>query len=287
MQGWLNVLKPKGITSQQAVSKVKRLLGTKKAGHAGTLDPLATGVLPIAVGAATKTIMFLSEADKTYEFSITFGQSRTTDDDEGEVCARTDVYPSFEDIERVLPQFRGTIIQVPPIFSAIKIKGKPAYARARKGEDIEMPAREITIRELRCTQYLGRQASFIVSCTKGTYIRSLARDIALAAGSLGFVSHLHRKTVGLFNDSNAISLDKLEEMRHNASAERLLLPLETVLDDIPVQLLTYQEVCDVKHGKPVASHYEALDTVVARYNDTAVALGRVVGSVFQPFRVFP
>lgn len=285
--GWLNLLKPMGMSSQQAVTKAKRLIGEKKAGHAGTLDPLATGVLPIAFGAATKTIPYLVEHHKTYAFTVTFGESRTTDDLEGEVLDRGGVIPTLDEIQLILPQFIGKISQIPPIFSAIKINGKRAYALARRGEDVVLAPRNVEITSLVLKELEGAEGRFLVHCGKGTYVRSLARDIAKACGSFGFVSSLHRCAVGKFRECDAISLAMLEEMSHNAKAKNLLLPLEAVLDDIPVQHLTQQQVCEIRQGKSIPSLLHPSDTALAQYEHQPVALGRVSGSNFLPFRVFP
>lgn len=253
--GWINLYKPFGMSSTAAVNKVKWLLRPQKIGHAGTLDPLATGVLPLALGKATKSIHLLMDAKKTYEFSVTFGQRRTTDDAEGEVIATSDVMPTPSDIQTILQRFTGEIEQIPPIFSALKINGKRAYDLARAGEVPEMKARRVTVYEL---EFLGVGeagsansplagewqpaspspliAHFRAVVSKGTYIRSLGRDIAQALGTEGYISRLHRAAVGAFCDAQAISLDFLEKYAHNpalAGQEPVILPLAAVLDDIP------------------------------------------------------
>lgn len=232
MNGWLVLDKPLGITSAHAVAKVKRLLKPEKIGHAGTLDPLASGVLPLALGEATKTVQFMMEAQKAYRFTVTFGESRTTDDAEGEVTATSPVRPTFQQIQEIIPSFTGRILQAPPAYSAIKMEGKRAYALARAGSTPEMKAREVEVIDIQVSEYNENYTVFSVTCGKGTYVRSLARDMALALGTVGYVSALRRTRVGVFDEMRAISLETLEKIVHN-SALNWLHPVESVLDDIP------------------------------------------------------
>ena len=250
LNGFINVDKPLGMTSNDVVAKVKRMLrplfGKVKIGHTGTLDPLASGVLPIAIGEATKTVAFQMENRKTYEFSIVFGEARSTDDAEGEVVEKTDVRPDVEAIKPVLSSFLGKISQVPPKYSAIKIDGKRAYDLARKGVEFEMKARENFIHSFELLETkvdsMGKvvEAKFSVCANKGFYVRAVARDVAVALGSLGYVSYLRRVENGPFNLGNAITLDKLEKILQNGEQsldvrkfdDDILLPVSCGLNDI-------------------------------------------------------
>ncbi|PZP84796.1 MAG: tRNA pseudouridine(55) synthase TruB [Azospirillum brasilense] len=255
INGWINLHKPLGMSSAQAVNKVKWLLRPEKIGHAGTLDPLASGVLPLALGEATKCVNLLMDARKTYHFAVTFGQQRNTDDAEGEVVATSAHMPSEADIRAVLPQFTGRIEQTPPAYSAIKVDGKRAYALARAGEAVEMKSREVTVYALNLLDFDGQVASFEAVVSKGTYIRSLGRDLAVAVGSVGYISRLHRAAVGPFADADAISLDFIEETIHNAPANAgelaFVMPPSVALDDIPALTFTAQQVQTLRHGQQV------------------------------------
>lgn len=255
INGWINLHKPLGMSSAQAVNKVKWLLRPEKIGHAGTLDPLASGILPLALGEATKCVNLLMDARKTYHFAVTFGQQRNTDDAEGAVAATSEVRPTASALQAALAAFTGPIRQVPPAFSAIKIDGERAYARARAGEAVEMTAREVTVYSLNLLDFDGQVASFESVVSKGTYIRSLGRDIALAVGSVGYISRLHRAAVGPFTDAGAISLDFIEETIHNAPANAgmpaFVMPPSVALDDIPALTFTAQQVQTLRHGQQV------------------------------------
>jgi len=208
VHGWINLHKPVGITSSKAVAIVKRAYGAQKAGHAGTLDPLADGILPIALGEATKTVPFIQDAFKVYEFVVTWGEQRTTDDAEGEVVQTSDIRPTRAQIEAALPAFIGEVQQIPPIYSAIKIDGQRAYDLARFGanpELIEMPERTVIIESLDLIEADEHSARLVCTCGKGTYIRSIARDLALACGTFGYVGRLTRLQVGGFSVDDAIS----------------------------------------------------------------------------------
>ena len=237
--GWLVVDKPLGMSSHQVVGKVRRILNSKKIGHAGTLDPLASGVLPLAIGEATKTMQFAMNTTKTYRFTICFGNSTTTDDAEGEVLDNSEHRPSRQDILDILHDFTGEIEQIPPAYSAIKVDGKRAYALARKGETPEMTARNVYIHDLTLLDIPDvNHATLEVTCGKGTYVRSLARDIAQKLGSCGHVSYLRRTQVGNFLEKDTILLENLEKIVHSAppsdGLSEVLLPVDAVLDDIPV-----------------------------------------------------
>ena len=249
ISGWVNLNKPAGMTSNDALMKLKRALGYPKIGHAGTLDPLASGVLPIALGEATKLVSYMMEDDKVYLFRVTWGEQRTTDDAEGEVMVSSDVRPTEDQIKAILPEFTGTIMQKPPTFSAIKIAGQRAYDLARAGQEFEIDARPIEVYELTLESYDSASATFRSVCGKGTYVRSLARDMARKLGTYGYVSLLIREAVGPFSLETAISLDNLGENADNSALESAVLPVETVLDDIPVLSVSDQEAVRLKNGQ--------------------------------------
>ncbi|HEV2596672.1 MAG TPA: tRNA pseudouridine(55) synthase TruB [Sphingomicrobium sp.] len=255
LHGWIILDKPVGLGSTQAVSAVKRILREAqepktKVGHGGTLDPLASGVLPIALGEATKLCGRMLDATKTYEFAVRWGVATDTLDAQGTVVAKSDVRPTVQAVEAALASFTGDIDQIPPAFSALKIAGKPAYARARAGEVLEMKPRRVTIYDL---AVLGShdpgETRFSVTVSKGTYIRSLARDLAQALGTVGHVSYLRRTRAGPFPIEHAISLDFLEEAAKGRALTRTVLPLEVALDDIPALLVTPDQARLLRHGQ--------------------------------------
>ena len=254
IHGWIILDKPLGLGSTTAVSAVKRILRQAgepktKVGHGGTLDPLASGVLPIALGEATKAAGRMLDASKVYEFTILFGEETDTLDAEGQVVARSPVRPSLEDIAAVLPSCTGEIDQMPPAFSALKVDGKPAYARARAGEQVELKSRRVSISELRPFASTHNSVTLSATVSKGTYIRSLARDIAHALGTVGHVSYLRRTRAGPFGIEQAISLDFLEEAAKARALTRTVLPLQAALDDIPALPVTPDQARLLRHGQ--------------------------------------
>lgn len=249
INGWVNLNKPAGITSTQALAVVRRMLDAQKAGHAGTLDPLATGILPIALGEATKTIPYIQDALKTYRFTVTWGEQRSTDDNEGEIIAASDKRPAEGDIAALLPSFTGEITQTPPQFSAIKIDGQRAYDLAREGEVVEIKPRQVYIERLDILSHDGPTTAFTCTCGKGTYIRSLARDMGLKLGCYGYISALERTAVGGFTLDNAISLDFFRNLGENPDLDAILLPVQTALDDIPALALNDAEAGRIKQGQ--------------------------------------
>ena len=253
LDGWLILDKPQGITSTQAVNKVKRALDAQKAGHGGTLDPLATGILPIALGAATKTVPYVMDGTKLYHFTIRFGEARDTDDAEGAVTATHDYRPTDAEINAALPAFRGLIMQVPPAYSAIKVDGERAYDLARAGAPPELPPRPAQVDSFKL---IGRPdedtAQFEVSSGKGVYMRSLARDLARACGTVGHIVVLRRLRVGPFTEGMAVSLDRLLDPAHTPPAlAEFLLAVETALDDIPALAATASEVHALSNGQAI------------------------------------
>lgn len=325
MHGWLNLNKPVGISSAKAVAIAKGALrhatgGKVKVGHAGTLDPLASGVLPIAIGEATKTQDYMMDAVKGYDFTLTFGKATTTDDAEGETTQTSNERPFKNNIIELLDMFIGGIKQVPPAYSALKVDGKRAYALARAGEEVVLKPRQVTIHSLELIntrhseQPVGLEesaeiprrpngfarddelvetASFNCTCSKGTYIRSLARDIALAAGSVGHVSRLTRTQVGNFLLKDSISLDFLENLVHNAPSDAAaalsdcLLPVNTVLDDILALAIDETQETQLRHGQMINVEMpESREIIAAMRGDKLVALCVRQGTQLKSKRVF-
>lgn len=261
IHGWLAIDKPLGMSSAAVVAVVRRFFGGIKVGHGGTLDPLASGILPIALGEATKTVSYVMDAQKTYEFTAKWGEQTSTDDAEGDVIATSDSRPDADAITAILPQFTGQISQIPPAYSAIKIEGKRAYDLARQGADeIVLASRDIMIHRLAVIDHTKEDASFVTSCGKGTYIRSLARDMATALGTVAHVSHLRRTAVGQFNEENAISLDFLRELGHSAAASPYVIPVVTALDDIPALPITTAEAQKLRFGQRLPPRQELSQT---------------------------
>lgn len=296
IHGWLIIDKPLGITSSAVVGKVRRLFNAQKAGHGGTLDPMASGILPIAFGEATKTVSYVMDGIKVYQFTVRWGESRTTDDAEGEVTATSDVRPDEATIGEALEKFIGDIEQVPPIYSAIKVDGKRAYDLARNDVDVELKPRTIHIERFELIDMPDSDhATFEVVAGKGSYMRGLARDLALECGTCGHISALRRLKVGPFDEKVAISLDKLESLGHSAPLAEGLLAVETALDDIPALALTEQEARCLQHGRavsilPVAnrSSLKKVDpdaVYCAMASGKLVALTKIVGGEIRPLRV--
>ncbi len=252
IDGWLVLDKPIGPSSAAAVARVRRLMGAAKAGHAGTLDPLASGVLPIALGEATKTVRYAVDAAKTYLFTVRWGEARASDDAEGAVVATSEIRPQDFAIRAILARFTGEILQAPPAYSAIMVGGVRAYARARAGESLTLAERKVRVDRLELVELPDRErARFRVECGKGVYIRSLARDLARALGTLGYVAELRRTAVGRFTEELAIPLAKLEGLGHSAARFGYLRPVETALDDIPALAVTEAECTRLRRGQTV------------------------------------
>ncbi len=298
VHGWVVLDKPLGMGSTSAVGKTRWLYTAQKAGHAGTLDPLASGVLPIALGEATKTVPFMMDAAKSYDFTVKWGENTSTWDAEGEVTARSDMRPSAADIFGVLHEFTGEILQMPPKFSALKVDGKRAYDLARAGEDFTLKARPVRIDRLDCTDAGEHTASFTVDCGKGTYIRSLARDMAARLGACGHVITLRRTRVGPFVIKDSFSVDALEKLPYEGRVLEALRPVETALDDIPDLAITDEDAAHLRHGRAIAlsSDYaqgvtQAKDLaappmICAFHGGKALALCELRGRMLHPKRVF-
>ena len=298
VNGWVCLDKPFGMGSTEAVSKVRRLFDAQKAGHAGTLDPLASGILPIALGEATKTVPFMMEAQKVYRFTINWGISTDSLDREGEITGRSDVRPDVEAVRAALPAFVGEIDQVPPQFSAIKVDGQRAYDLAREGTDFELASRRVMIHEATVSDAPDvDHVELTIRTGKGVYVRSLARDLAAVLGAEGHVSALRRERVGPFSTENAVTLDFLTDLVHRDAASEGLLPVATALDDIPELAVTDQDAFSLRQGRPIVLLPRQVETLKGRLRDgsrtvsafqgqTLVALGQLRAGRLEPDRVF-
>ena len=291
LSGWIILDKPLGLGSTQAVSAVKRALREAgepktKVGHGGTLDPLATGVLPIALGEATKLAGRMLDASKAYDFTVKFGEQTDTLDAEGQVIATSDVRPAREALEAVLPRFTGPIEQMPPAYSALKVDGKRAYALARAGEEVELKTRSVTVHGLSIVDATGGAATLSATVSKGTYIRSLARDIALALGSVGHVTMLRRTKAGPFTLDQAISLDFLADAARARDLTRTVLPLDAGLDDIPALPVTPDQAKLLRHGQQLFGIPATPGLKLARDGETPVALVESDGTMITVVRGF-
>ena len=298
VSGWICLDKPYDLTSTHAVSRVRRAFNAQKAGHAGTLDPLATGILPIALGEATKTVPFLVDADKAYRFTIAWGRTTATYDREGETIAESAVRPSVAEVEAVLPRFVGEISQIPPAYSAIKVDGERAYDLARAGETVELAARTVTIHSARVAEAPDADhVTLEIECGKGTYVRAIARDLAELLGACGHVSALRRTRVGGFTEESAVTLELLEDLGHKARQSEVLLPVETALDDIPELAVTTEDAFRLKQGRPIVLVPRQVEAVKARLKPGSRTVSAMAGGVvvalcemragrLEPSRVF-
>ncbi len=305
ISGWVILDKPEDFTSTDAVGAVRRAFNANKAGHAGTLDPLASGILPIALGEATKTVPWLMEADKSYRFTIAWGASTDTQDREGQVIAESDVRPSRAAVEEALKAFIGEIEQTPPVYSAVKVDGERAYDLARAGEVVELKARPVVVYEAAVAEAPDDgHVTLTVRCGKGFYIRALVRDLAAALGAEGHVSALRRTQVGAFCVADSISLDALKDLSHKGAASERLKPVETALADIPALAINGEDAFRLKQGRPIVllpnvvedlrakfrprtiAGQDASRAAVALCEGRAVALGDVRAGRFKPTRVF-
>ncbi|KAB2885357.1 MAG: tRNA pseudouridine(55) synthase TruB [Albidovulum sp.] len=290
ISGWLVVDKPAGLTSTAVVNKVRWALGAKKAGHAGTLDPAATGVLAVALGEATKTVPYITDALKCYRFAVRLGAQTNTDDAEGEVIATRDLRPSDAEVRAALGPFRGEILQVPPQFSALKVDGERAYARARSGEEMDLAARPLWVESLEMT---GRPDADTIElelvCGKGGYVRSIARDLGAALGCLGHVLWLRREWSGPFEASDGVSLETIEAEARTPALDARLLPLEVGLADLPELRTTAEGAARLRNGNPglvLASDVGWGEEAWASWQGRAVAVGTYRSGELHPSRVF-
>jgi tRNA pseudouridine55 synthase len=294
VHGWLALDKPQGMTSTQAVTRVRRLFEAEKAGHAGTLDPLATGVLPIAFGEATKTVPFAVEGEKEYRFTVRFGAETDTDDAEGNAVARSDKRPTRAEIEAVLPDFTGEIEQVPPRYSALWVDGARAYDLAREEEEFELSPRSVSIARLILVEHPDQDHCVLeATCGKGTYVRALARDIGRALGAYGHVQTLRRTRVGVFDEARAVPLAKLEALAEGGGHGALLgvlEPVETPLGDLPALALSGPDADRLRRGQTVLLRGRDAPIiegpVYATSRGKLVALGEVDKGELKPRRIF-
>ncbi len=295
INGWLILDKPQGLTSNQALSRLKRLFNPRKVGHAGTLDPLATGILPIAFGEATKTVAHVVDCEKAYDFTIRWGVETDTDDAEGKDVRTSDARPSREAIEAALPAFIGDIMQVPPCYSAIKIEGERAYDLARDGEVVQLEPRQVSVYELDIEEAISPDHTrLICACGKGTYVRSIARDLGRALGCYGHISALRRTSVGPFDEGKSISLEKLEELSNSADGFDALMstivPVETALDGIPALAVSGDDAARLKRGQSIlirGGNAPILKgPIYATSRGVLVAIGEVERGEMHPIRVF-
>ena len=298
VDGWVCLDKPFEMGSTEAVSRIRRLFNAQKAGHAGTLDPLASGILPIALGEATKTVPMMMEAQKVYRFTINWGVSTDSVDREGEIIGRSDVRPTVDQVKAALPAFVGEIDQTPPRFSAIKVDGARAYDLARDGVEFELQSRRVTIYSAEVSDAPDADhVELTIRTGKGVYVRSLARDLAVMLGAEGHVSALRRERVGPFSTENAVTLDFLTDLVHRDAAFEGLLPVATALDDIPELAITDQDAFSLRQGRPIVLLPRQVETLKSRLTDgsrtvsafqgqTLVALGQLRAGRLEPDRVF-
>jgi tRNA pseudouridine55 synthase len=287
VNGWFILDKPVGMTSTHAVSRLKRIFNAKKAGHAGTLDPLASGILPIALGEATKTVPFVQDGAKSYRFRIRWGIKTDSDDSEGQPIARSDLRPSPQQIAALLPNFIGTILQRPPSFSAIKVNGERAYDRAREGEAFDLAERPVTIRHLDLLQADADEAVLETLCGKGTYVRAVARDLGEALGCYGHVNALRRTRVGPFQEPSAVVLP--DEAEDQTSVTGALLPVEAGLAEIQGIAVGRQDAARLRRGQPLllrGAGAPAGGMAYAACGGVVVAFGPIEEGALQPYRVF-
>ncbi len=287
INGWVILDKPYGMTSTQAVSRLKYVFNAKKAGHAGTLDPLASGLLPIAFGEATKTVPFVQDGEKSYRFTVRWGAETTTDDLEGSITQKSDRRPTRPEVLAVLPRFIGQIQQVPPAFSAIKIDGQRAYDLARAGAEPEMVARTISVHDLRLVDATESEAVIEADCGKGTYVRALARDLGRILGCFGHVSALRRTRVGAFYEADAVTLDMILSDDHTRIAA--LLSVEAGLSQMPCVVIDSTSAARLRRGQSIilrGRDAPVAGMAYASYGGVPVALGAVAQGELQPSRVF-
>ena len=290
ISGWLVIDKPAGITSTAVVNKVRWALDAQKAGHAGTLDPEATGVLAVALGEATKTVPYITDALKAYEFTVRLGQATNTDDAEGQVIAQSDARPTDSQITDALAGFLGDIMQVPPQFSAVKIDGQRAYKLARDGEDLTLAARPLWVEELLLIDRPDADHAVLsMTCGKGGYVRAIARDLGQALGCYGHVRRLRRIWSGPFDATDGLTLDQVDELARTPALETHLLPLETGLADLPMVTCTAQGAARLRNGNPgmvVAHDIDYGEECWASFDGQPLAVGRFKAGELHPSRVF-
>ena len=300
INGWIILDKQIGISSRTAVTKISRILKIKKVGHGGTLDPLASGVLPIALGEATKVISFIQDKQKCYSFTIKWGETTETDDLEGAVLERSEVRPNIKQINSIIPSFIGEILQKPPIYSAIKVNGQRSYKLARKNIEVNHEFRKVEIYDLILKKIINLdKAEFEVKCGKGTYVRSLAKDLAEKLHTKGHVIQLRRLSVGNFEEKDTILIDFTKEIIHSPMIFNKILPIETVLDDIPALVLNKTEARQIKQGQKLElnslenidhffkknPNYNKFEKIYAVENNDPIALITIYEGIVKPARI--
>ena len=290
ISGWLIVDKPAGITSTALVNKVRWAFDAKKAGHAGTLDPEATGVLAVALGEATKTVPYITDALKCYEFTVKFGEATNTDDAEGEVIKQSDLRPDEAAIKAALSAFVGDIMQVPPQFSAVKVDGERAYKKARDGETMELAARPLWVEELVLTDVPDADHAVLeMTCGKGGYVRSIARDLGEALGCYGHVLRLRRIWSGPFDVADAVTMEQVEAVARTEALDAMLLPLQMGLSDLQAAHCPAESIGKLRNGNAatvVATGVAYDELVWAKHGDEAIAIGNYRSGELHPVRVF-
>lgn len=294
INGWLCLDKPEAMTSTEAVSRVRRITDARKVGHGGTLDPLATGVLPIAMGEATKTVAYAMEGRKHYRFTARLGEARTTDDAEGALLATSERRPATAEIEAALPRFVGPIEQIPPRFAAVKVEGERAYDLARRGESVELASRTVQVDRFELVERVDPDhATFELVCGRGTYVRALVRDLGEHLGCLGHVVALRRLRVGPFRIEDAVSLTALEQLVADDALAQALLPVDVALGELPALALTQPQIDRLRSGQTIrvapgllVGEAETDATVCATVAGRMVALARLRGLELSPVRVF-
>ena len=295
--GWLNIYKPINITSSKTVLKIKKKFNLNKIGHAGTLDPRAEGILPIAIGSTTRIINYIEKKKKKYQFVIRWGEQTTTDDSEGQVIFFSKNFPQKKDIEKILPEYIGAIFQKPPKFSAVKVSGNRAYNLSRKNVQFDLKDRQVEIFSIKLLKTISKSESlFSIICGKGFYIRSFARDIAIKLGTRGHIKRLKRQEVGIFNEKNSILLDDLLKIRHLSPEIKGYFKSTVMLDDIPAFNVNDKEISEIQKGKEISisnlehSFSNEIKTktktlVYAQKNKEVVALGYIENNFFKPKKV--
>lgn len=289
ISGWVIIDKPAGITSTSVVNKVRWAFQAKKAGHAGTLDPTATGLLAVALGEATKTIPFVTDATKCYEFRVALGAATNTDDTEGEIVATSEMRPSDADIQDAMKDFIGDILQVPPKFSAVKIEGERAYNLARAGDDVELQARPLNVEDLRLLDRPDENTAVCeMVCGKGGYVRSIARDLGAKLGCFGHVITLRRVWSGPFDLDQAVNWDVFANLDSPTADDNLILPVEVSLEDIPMGTTNAEGATRIQNGNPglCICSAEYGDMVWVSYDGNPLAIGRYKSGEIHPSRVF-
>tara|TARA_Y100000590_G_scaffold94404_1_gene106965 strand:- start:2018 stop:2935 length:918 start_codon:yes stop_codon:yes gene_type:complete len=294
--GWLNVYKPPNITSSKTVLKIKKQFKLKKIGHAGTLDPNAEGILPIAFGSTTKIISFMENKNKKYSFTIKWGEQTSTDDSEGKIIFKSSKIPNTDEIKKLLPNFIGNIQQIPPKYSAIKINGNRAYDLSRNKIEFKLKPRFVRVYSIKCLKNKKyNESSFSVICGKGFYVRSFARDFAINLSTRGHILRLKREKVGIFNVTNSILLDDLLKIGHLSNEIKGFYPSSVVLDDIPALEVDNEEKNKIRMGKKIdisflsknsIEEFQTKKIIFAKNNNELIALGYIERNFFRPNKVF-